>query len=283
MKLVRYGPEGSEQPGLIAPDGSIRALGEHVDDVGGETLAATTIAKLESLDPLRLPAVASEVRLGPPVARVSKIIGVGLNYSDHAAEAGLPVPSEPMLFMKATSAICGPHDDIVIPRGSSKTDWELELAVVIGRRGRYIPRAEAMQHVAGYMICNDVSERDLQFQRQGQFVKGKSADTFAPLGPWLVTASDLPDPHDLRMWLDVNGERRQSGHTSRMLFGVAELISYISEFMTLHPGDVISTGTPAGVGMGCKPARFLGPGDTVHFGIDLLGEQHHRCIEWKSE
>jgi 2-keto-4-pentenoate hydratase/2-oxohepta-3-ene-1,7-dioic acid hydratase in catechol pathway len=282
VKLVRYGDCGNEAPGLISADGTVLDLSSHVADVTGAALDPSVLAKLEALDLSSLPRVAAGVRLGPPVGGVNKVIGVGLNYSDHAAEAGIPLPTEPLLFMKAASSISGPNDPVVIPKGSTKTDWEVELAVVIGTVARYVSKEEAPHHIAGYTVCNDLSERDFQFNRQGQFVKGKSADSFAPIGPWLVTANDVPNPQELTLWLDLNGERMQTGSTSKMVFSINHLVSYVSEFMTLTPGDIITTGTPSGVGMSRKPPRFLRPGDTMRLGIDRLGEQLHTCTAWTS-
>lgn len=274
MKLVRYGPAGSERPGLVDADGRIRDLSAHVDDVAGAALSDEGLARIAALDPASLPLVAGDQRLGPCVGHVGKFICIGLNYSDHAAEAGLAVPPEPIVFMKATSAICGPDDGIELPRGSSATDWEVELAVVIGRHAKYVSEAEALSHVAGYCVANDVSERDFQTKRAGQWTKGKSADTFGPLGPWLVTRDEVADPQALSMYLDLNGKRMQSGSTATMIYGVAHVISYLSQMMSLHPGDVISTGTPPGVGMGIKPDPvYLKAGDRLELGIEGLGIQ----------
>jgi len=280
MKLVRYGAPGREQPGLIDGEGTLRGLGGRIADIDGETLAPARLEHLRAIDPRTLPAVPGQPRLGPPVARVGKIVAIGLNYSDHAAETGAKIPSEPIIFMKATSAISGPFDSIVIPRDSVKTDWEVELAVVIGTEARYVEERDALRHVAGYMICNDVSEREFQTERGGQWDKGKGCDSFAPLGPWLVTADEVPDPQALDMWLDVNGQRMQTGATGTMIFGVATLISYVSRFMSLQPGDVLTTGTPPGVGLAKKPPRFLQPGDTVSLGVAGLGEQRQTCVPW---
>lgn len=283
MKLVRYGPVGQEKPGMIDSTGTLRDLIGRLSDIDGAALAPERLADLKALDPASLPAVPGDPRLGSPLTGIGKIVAVGLNYSDHAAEAGLPVPSEPILFMKATTAISGPDDPVIIPKDSVKTDWEVELAIVIGSRARHVTEQDALRYVAGYMICNDVSERAFQIERLGQWVKGKSCDTFAPLGPWLVTADEVPDPQNLSMWLDVNGERMQSGSTATMIFGVAHLVSYISRFMTLMPGDVIPTGTPPGVGLGFKPPRFLKPGDVMQLGIEGLGEQRQECVAWEPE
>jgi len=273
MKLLRYGEPGAEKPGLLDADGVIRDLSAHVADIGGGALDAASLAALAKLDAKSLPAVAGTPRLGACVAGTGKFICIGLNYSDHAAETGATVPSEPIIFMKATSAIVGPNDDVLIPRGSEKTDWEVELAVVIGRKAKYVSEAEALDYVAGYCLTNDVSERAFQAERQGQWTKGKSCDTFGPIGPWLVTKDEVKDPQDLKMWLTVNGETRQNGSTKTMVYGVAFLVSYLSQFMSLMPGDVISTGTPPGVGLGMKPPRYLKAGDVVELGIEGLGTQ----------
>jgi 2-keto-4-pentenoate hydratase/2-oxohepta-3-ene-1,7-dioic acid hydratase in catechol pathway len=273
MKLLRYGEPGAERPGLLDAEGRIRDLSGHVADVAGAALDPAALAQLSALDPATLPVVSGAPRLGPCVAGIGKFICIGLNYSDHAAESGLPVPDEPVIFMKATSAVSGPNDPVVIPRGSEKTDWEVELGVVIGRRAKYVPEAEALDYVAGYCVCHDVSERAFQIERSGQWTKGKSCDTFGPLGPWLVTRDEVPDPQALSLWLSVNGARVQDGSTGTMVFGVAALVSYLSRFMSLMPGDVISTGTPPGVGLGMKPPRYLKPGDVVVLGIAGLGTQ----------
>jgi 2-keto-4-pentenoate hydratase/2-oxohepta-3-ene-1,7-dioic acid hydratase in catechol pathway len=278
MKLLRHGPVGAERPGMLAPDGSIRDLTGLVPDIAGAVLSETGLAMLRAVDPLLLPAVAPATRLGPCVAGTGKFICIGLNYADHAAESGMAVPPEPVIFMKATSAICGPNDPIVIPRGSVKTDWEVELAVVIGTAAKYVSEAEALGHVAGYAVTNDVSEREFQIERAGQWTKGKSCDNFGQLGPWLVTRDEVADPQDLSMWLTVNGERMQNGTTRTMVYGVAHLVSYLSRFMTLHPGDVISTGTPPGVGLGLKPPRYLKAGDVVELSITGLGTQRQDVI-----
>ncbi len=276
MKLVRFGAAGAEKPGIIDNDGAVRDLSGVVGELGGDVL--TDLSSLSATDIGALPKVSGEVRFGPCVAGTGKLICIGLNFSDHAAESGMAVPSEPIIFMKATSAICGPNDDILIPRGSEKTDWEVELGVVIGKPAKYVSEAEALDHVAGYCVCNDVSERSFQAERQGQWTKGKSCDTFGPIGPWLVTPDEVADPQNLRMWLSVNGERRQDGSTSTMVYGVAHLVSYLSQFMTLLPGDVISTGTPPGVGLGMKPPTYLKPGDVVELGIDGLGTQKQTFV-----
>jgi 2-keto-4-pentenoate hydratase/2-oxohepta-3-ene-1,7-dioic acid hydratase in catechol pathway len=278
MKLLRHGPVGAEKPGMLGPDGSIRDLSGLVPDIAGAVLSDTGLAMLRAVDPRRLPEVAPATRLGPCVAGTGKFICIGLNYADHAAESGMAVPPEPVIFMKATSAICGPNDPIVIPRGSVKTDWEVELAVVIGTAAKYVSEAEALGHVAGYAVTNDVSEREFQIERAGQWTKGKSCDNFGQLGPWLVTRDEVADPQDLSMWLTVNGERMQNGSTRTMVYGVAHLVSYLSRFMTLHPGDVISTGTPPGVGLGMKPPRYLRAGDVVELSIAGLGTQRQDVI-----
>lgn len=275
MKLVRYGPAGTERPGLVDAQGRIRDLSAHVDDIAGKTLSDEGLARIAALDPASLPLVEEGARIGPCVGGAGKFVCIGLNYSDHAAESGLDVPPEPIVFMKATSAICGPDDGIELPRGSVATDWEVELAVVIGRHAKYVSEADALSHVAGYCVANDVSERDFQTKRAGQWTKGKSADTFGPLGPWLVTRDEVGDPQALSLWLDLNGKRMQAGSTSTMIFGVAKVISYLSQMMSLHPGDIISTGTPPGVGMGIKPAPvYLKAGDRLALGIDGLGTQN---------
>jgi len=277
MKLVRFGSSGAEKPGVIDENGALRDLSAVVDDIAGDVL--TDLDRLKSLDLSTLPLVGGTPRLGPCVGGVGKFMCIGLNYSDHAAEAGMQVPSEPVLFMKATSAMCGPNDPIIIPRGSQKTDWELELGVVIGKPAKYVNEADALDHVAGYCVINDVSERAFQIEMEGQWCKGKGCDSFGPTGPYLVTADQVPDPQNLHMWLDVNGERMQDGSTATMVYGVAHLVSYLSRFFTLHPGDIISTGTPPGVGMGKKPPRFLKAGDVVTLGIDGLGEQRQTVVD----
>ncbi|CAM5521345.1 Ureidoglycolate lyase [Aquamicrobium terrae] len=273
MKLVRYGDPGQEKPGILDADGKIRDLSGIVDDIAGAALTPQGLDKIRSLDIDALPRVEGDVRFGPCVGQVGKFICIGLNYADHAAESGMPIPSEPVVFMKATSAICGPNDTVLIPRDSVKTDWEVELGVVIGKGGKYIEEADALSHVAGYCVVNDVSEREFQIERGGTWDKGKGADTFGPIGPWLVTADEIADPQNLGMWLDVDGKRYQDGSTRTMIFGVAHVVSYLSRFMSLQPGDVISTGTPPGVGMGQKPAIYLRPGQTMRLGIEGLGEQ----------
>ena len=279
MKLLRHGPAGEEKPGLLDGDGVIRDLSGVIDDIAPQTLDPATIHMLRALDTDALPAVPGSTRLGPCVGNIGKLVCIGLNYSDHAAETGSRPPPEPIIFMKANSAISGPNDDVRIPRGSVKTDWEVELGVIIGTEAKYVSEADALDHVAGYCICNDVSERDFQAKRAGQWTKGKSCDTFGPTGPWLVTADEIADPQNLKMTLDVNGKRFQDGNTSTMIFGVRHLVHYLSHFFTLHPGDVISTGTPPGVGLGVKPEPvFLKPGDEMHLAIDGLGEQRQKCV-----
>ena len=279
MKLLRYGPQGQEKPGLLDGSGVLRDLAGVIDDVAGEVLSPDGLKQLRDLEPASLPAVDGDPRIGPCVGRVGKFVCIGLNYSDHAAESGHAEPSEPVIFNKWTSAICGPNDDVEIPRDSTKTDWEVELGVVIGQGGRYIAEADALAHVAGYCVINDVSEREFQNERGGTWDKGKGCDTFGPIGPWLVTADEVGDAQALRLWLDVDGERQQDGTTAKMIFGVAQLVSYLSRFMSLQSGDVISTGTPPGVGMGHKPEPiYLRAGQTLRLGIDGLGEQHQRVI-----
>ncbi|MGN7874623.1 ureidoglycolate lyase [Roseateles sp. 22389] len=282
MKLLRYGPPGQERPGLLDADGQVRDLSEHIDDLAGEVLTPAGLSLLRQLDPSTLPRVPGtpqrDLRLGPCVGQVGKFICIGLNYADHAAESGLPVPQEPVVFAKWTSAISGPDDPVRIPRGSVKTDWEVELGVVIGEGGAYIDEADAMKHVAGYCVVNDVSEREWQLERGTQWDKGKGCDTFGPLGPWLVTTDEIPDPQQLDLWLEVDGHRYQNGNTRTMVFGVAQIVSYLSRFMSLQPGDVISTGTPPGVGLGQKPPVYLRPGQTMRLGIAGLGTQTQRTV-----
>lgn len=278
MKLVRFGQAGQEQPGLIDGAGAVRSLSGIVDDIDGAAVSPEGLAKLKALDPATLPLAPEGVRLGPCVGRVGKLIGIGLNYSDHAAEAGLPVPTEPIVFMKATSSISGPYDNVEIPADAVKTDWEVELAFVIGTRAKNVSEADAMRHVAGYCIVNDVSERAWQSERQGQWTKGKSHDTFSPMGPWLVTADEIADSGALGMRLEVNGVTRQNGSTRTMIFNVAYLVSYLSRFMTLHPGDVVTTGTPPGVGLGMKPPLYLKPADVMRLEIDGLGHQRQTVV-----
>jgi 2-keto-4-pentenoate hydratase/2-oxohepta-3-ene-1,7-dioic acid hydratase in catechol pathway len=279
MKLLRYGPRGQEKPGLLDSEGRIRSLEAHVEDIAGGALSPAALERLGSLDVASLPLVEGKPRLGPCVAGVGKFICVGLNYSDHAAETGAEIPSEPILFMKATSAICGPDDDVEIPRGSTKTDWEVELGVVIGSHAKYVSREDALDHVAGYCVINDVSEREFQIERLGQWTKGKSCDTFGPIGPWLVTKDEVADPQKLKMWLDVNERRFQDGSTATMIYDVAFLVSYISQFMSLQPGDIISTGTPPGVGLGLKPPSYLKAGDIVTLSIEGLGVQRQKFVQ----
>jgi len=273
MKLLRFGPAGSEKPGLLDAAGRVRDLSGEVGDITPASLSPALLARLAALDPAALPRVDGAVRLGPPVGGVGKIICIGLNYRDHAEEAGMPVPGEPLLFMKSPTAIIGPDDPVVLPAGAQKGDWEVELAIVIGRKARLVARGQAGEYIAGYSIMNDVSERAFQLEHGGQWVKGKSFDSFAPFGPWLVTGDEIGDPQSLDLWLDVNGTRRQTGNTATMIFDVFEIVSYVSRFMTLLPGDVISTGTPPGVGMGHKPPLFLKAGDVMRLGITGLGEQ----------
>ncbi len=273
MKLLRFGDAGHEKPGIVDLNGTIRDLSGHVEDIRGDILSEARLKEISNLDPLGLPEVSANVRIGQPIADIGKIVAIGLNYSDHAAEAGMAIPKEPIVFMKATSALCGPNDGIVIPRGANCVDWEVELAVVIGKKAKYVTKADALTHVAGYSIMNDVSERHFQLEKGGQWVKGKSADSFAPLGPWLVTTDEISDPQKLPLWLEVDGHRYQNGNTNKMIFGVAEIISYLSHHMTLHAGDVVITGTPPGVGMGHKPPVYLKAGNKVTLGIDGLGMQ----------
>jgi 2-keto-4-pentenoate hydratase/2-oxohepta-3-ene-1,7-dioic acid hydratase in catechol pathway len=274
MKLVRYGNKGSERPGMLDAHGALRDLSGIIHDIDRRALSRGSLDALRGVDPSGLPLIAANQRLGACVGSVGKFVCVGLNYSDHAAESGMEVPKEPVLFMKATSSICGANDEIVLPRHSEKTDWEVELGVVIGTEAKYVSESEALSHVAGYCVVNDISERAYQLEGTGQWVKGKSADTFGPIGPWLVTADEVPDPQNLRLWLEVDGHRYQDGSTAMMVFDVAHLISYISRYMSLQPGDIISTGTPPGVGLGQKPPRFLRAGNVVRLGIHGLGTQH---------
>src|SRR6478672_1792295 len=278
MKLLRYGSAGQEKPGLLDSTGAIRDLSGVVSDIAGDLLLPDGIAKLRKVDPASLPKVNGTPRIGPCVGRVGKFICIGLNYSDHAAESGMAVPSEPIIFMKATSCIVGPNDNVELPRGSQKTDWEVELGVVIGKPAKYVTEQEAMSHVAGYCVVHDVSERAYQLEGTGQWVKGKSADTFGPIGPWLVTADDVADPGNLALWLDVDGKRRQDGSTKTLIFGVPYLVSYLSKFMSLQPGDIISTGTPPGVGHGKKPPVYLRPGNRIQLGIPGLGQQEQKVL-----
>ena len=286
MKLVRYGQPGKEKPGLIDADGKLRDLSGVIADVTPEHLSDKALAKLAKLKTDKLPLVKGKKRFGAPVARVGKFIAIGLNYADHAAESNMPIPKEPIVFMKSTTCIQGPDDDVMLPKGSTKTDWEVELGIVIGTRARYVSQKDAVKHVAGYCTINDVSEREYQLERGGTWDKGKGCDTFGPIGPWLVTRDEVPNPQNLSMWLDVNGVRMQNGSTKTMIFGVAKLVSYVSQFMTLEPGDVITTGTPPGVGMGIKkngkPAPvFLKRGDVMKLGIEGLGEQSQKVVAFK--
>ncbi|MEN4909095.1 fumarylacetoacetate hydrolase family protein [Rahnella bonaserana] len=279
MKLLRYGNAGSERPGLLDSNGKLRDLSAHVADISGEYLQPETLDKLRQLDPQSLPLVSGDPRLGACVGKVGKFICIGLNYADHAAETGAEIPKEPVIFSKWTSAIVGPNDDVEIPRDSVKTDWEVELGVVIGTGGRYISEADALSHVAGYCVINDVSEREFQIERGGTWDKGKGCDTFGPTGPWLVTADEIPDPHQLNLWLEVDGKRWQNGNTRTMIFQIPEIISYLSRFMSLQPGDIISTGTPPGVGLGQKPPVYLKAGQVMRLGIEGLGEQRQKTVQ----
>ena len=283
MKLVRFGPPGQEKPGLVDTDHQIRDLSSVIPDIAGPALLAEGLEKIRAVDPKALPAVPSGVRLGPCVGQVRNFVAVGLNYADHAAETGSPIPAEPILFNKAPSCIVGPNDNVVIPKASEKTDWEVELAIVIGERASYVHANNALDYVAGYCVCNDVSERAFQLERGGQWMKGKGCPTFGPLGPWLVTPDEISNVQDLGMWLDVNGERKQTGSTKTMIFDCAQLVSYISHFMILEPGDVITTGTPPGVGLGMKPPQFLKPGDIVTLGIEGLGEQRQQFVDYHEQ
>lgn len=276
MKLLRYGPSGQEKPGILDKSDRIRDLSNLVDDIGGQALLPAGLARLRELDIDSLPVVDEPARIGPCVANVGKFVCIGLNYTDHAAESGMAAPAEPVVFAKWTSAICGPNDGIEIPRNSVKTDWEVELGVVIGKPGRYIEESDALTHVAGYCVINDVSEREFQLERGGTWDKGKGFDTFGPIGPWLVTADEVPDAHALGLWLEVDGYRYQDGNTGDMIFRIPRIVSYLSNVMSLQPGDIVSTGTPAGVGIGQKPPKFLRPGNVVRLGIDGLGEQHQQ-------
>jgi 2,4-didehydro-3-deoxy-L-rhamnonate hydrolase len=278
MKLVRYGAIGQERPGLIDKSGQLRDLSAYVKDLDGEAYSPASLAKLAAIDPASLPAVNGNPRLGPPVTGISKFVAIGLNYSDHAKETGNAIPTEPIFFLKANTALSGPNDPVEKPRGSTKLDWEVEIAAIIGSSAKYVSESDALNHVAGYCICNDVSERNFQIERLGQWTKGKSHDTFGPVGPWLVTKDEVPDVQKLSMWLDVNGKRRQTGSTETMIFSMAKCISYVSQFMTLQPGDIVTTGTPPGVGTGMKPPQFLNVGDVVTLGIEALGEQRQEII-----
>ncbi|RNW13443.1 FAA hydrolase family protein [Serratia nematodiphila] len=280
MKLLRYGQPGQEHPGMLDAQGRLRDLSQHIADVGGAALLPASLAKLRALDSATLPLVEGQPRLGACVGGIGKFICIGLNYADHAAETGAAIPEEPVVFNKWTSAVIGPHDRVEIPRGSQKTDWEVELGVVIGQGGRYISEADAMRHVAGYCVINDVSEREYQIERGGTWDKGKGCDTFGPIGPWLVTADEIADPHSLNLWLEVDGKRYQDGNTSTMIFRIPQIVSYLSRFMSLQPGDVISTGTPPGVGMGQKPQPiYLRAGQTMRLGIEGLGEQRQQTVQ----
>ena len=280
MKLLRYGPPGKEKPGLLDASGAIRDLSAVIPDINGETLAPASLRKLAKLDPASLPKVGGRKRLGSCVARPINFVAIGLNYADHAAEAGQPIPKEPIIFFKAASSFCGPNDDVKIPRGAKKTDWELELGIVIGSKANYVTEDKALSHVAGYCIVNDVSEREYQIERGGTWDKGKGADTFGPTGPWMVTKDEIKDPQNLDMWLAVNGKKMQNGNTRTMIFGVKKIVSYVSHFITLQPGDVITTGTPPGVGLGIKPKPvFLKPGDEMHLWIQGLGEQKQKLVK----
>ena len=280
MKLFRYGDSGAEKPGLVAADGTLRDLSARLADIDGTTLAPDKLSELAGIDPTSLPVVEGSPRFGPPVSGIGKLIAIGLNYSDHAAETGQDMPAEPVIFMKATSAICGPNDHVMLPKNSRKGDWEVELGIIVGTEARYVSESDALDYVAGYCVVNDVSERELQLEGTGQWVKGKSADTFAPLGPYLVTKDDIPNPQNLRLWLEVDGHRYQDGSTATMVFSVAYLVSYASRFMSLQPGDVIATGTPPGVGLGQKPPVFLRPGNCMRVGVEGLGEQNQEVVAY---
>ncbi|MFI4948058.1 MAG: fumarylacetoacetate hydrolase family protein [Alphaproteobacteria bacterium] len=281
MKLLRYGPAGQEKPGILDRNGKIRDLSGVVRDIDGAALAPASLDRLRRLDPSTLPVVGGTPRVGPCVGNVPKIVAIGLNYRLHAQEAGMPIPTEPIFFMKATSSICGPNDDVIIPKGSQKTDYEVELGIVIGTTARYVDVKDVKNHIAGYCVVNDVSEREYQLERGGQWTKGKSCDTFCPLGPWLVTADEVADAGKLQVTTDVNGERRQNSNTADLIFGIEHIVSYVSQFMTLLPGDVIPTGTPSGVAMGFKPPRFLKAGDTMRVAVEGLGEQNSRLVAYR--
>ena len=283
MKLVRYGRPGKEKPGLIDADGKLRDLSHEIPDLSGKHLSPKSLKRLSKLKTKDLPAVRGEPRIGSCVPQPGNFIAIGLNYHDHAQEAGMPVPKEPIIFNKAPNCISGPYDVIMLPKGSVKGDWEIEIAIIIGTGGSYIKEADAIDHIAGYCVANDVSEREYQIERSGQWTKGKGSPTFGPLGPWLVTTDEVPDPQNLALWLDVNGVRQQSGHTSKMIFGIKHLVSYVSEFMRLDAGDVIVTGTPAGVALGRKPPNFLKAGDTISCGIEGLGQQASRVVAWRKD
>ncbi len=280
MKLLRYGPVGKEQPGVLDRDGKLHALSGVIADLTPENLAPAALDRLRKLDPASLPLVPGTPRIGPCVAQIPKLVCIGLNYHDHARETGNPIPKEPVIFMKATSSINGPHDDVILPKAATKGDWEVELGIVIGTKAQYVAEHDALKHVAGYCIVNDVSERAFQMERGGQWTKGKSCDSFAPIGPWLVTSDEVPDPQALDLLCEVSGQTMQKGTTKNMIFNCAQIVSYLSHFMTLLPGDVIPTGTPAGVGLGMKPARFLKPGDTMRLAISGLGEQRQRVVAY---
>lgn len=281
MKLLRFGPPGAEKPGLLDATGTLRDLSSHLADITPAELTPVSLAALAALNPAQLPLVAGQPRLGSPLSGTRKFIAIGLNYADHAAESNMPLPTEPILFTKAVSCIQGPNDDVMLPRGSVKTDWEVELGVVIGTRARYVEPADALAHVAGYLVVNDLSEREYQLERGSQWDRGKGCDTFGPIGPYLVTTDEIPDPQVLDLWLDVNGEPMQRGNTRTMVFNVASLVSSVSCYMTLEPGDIITTGTPPGVGLGRKPPRFLKAGDLMRVGIQHLGEQQQRVVSWR--
>ena len=282
MKLLRYGPAGHEQPGLLDEHGTLRSLAGKIPDLGAEQLAPESLARLAALDPASLPAVSGTTRLGVPFTGTRKFLAIGLNYADHAAESNLPIPTEPVVFTKAISCLQGPNDEVMLPKDSTKTDWEVELGVVIGTTARYVEERNALDYVAGYVVVNDLSEREYQIERGGTWDKGKGCDTFGPVGPWLVTRDEVGEVQNLDMWLEVNGERKQTGNTRTMIFGVATLVSYVSRFMTLEPGDIITTGTPPGVGMGQKPEPvYLSPGDTIRLGIEKLGEQSQTVHAWR--
>jgi len=282
MKLVRYGPPGREKPGIVDKDGKIRDLSRIVPDIAGEALSPSGLARIRRAKIDRLPLVKGRPRLGACVGGTRHFIAIGLNYADHAAEAGAPIPKEPIIFSKAPSCVCGPNDNIVVPKGSTKLDWEVELGVVIGRRARYIAHEkDAFNYIAGYCVCNDVSEREFQLERSGQWMKGKGCETFGPIGPWLVTRDELKDPQNLGMWLTVNGETRQKGSTRTMVFGAAHIVWYCSQFFVMEPGDVITTGTPPGVGLGMKPPQYLKAGDEIRLGIEGLGEQHQKVVPFR--
>jgi 2-keto-4-pentenoate hydratase/2-oxohepta-3-ene-1,7-dioic acid hydratase in catechol pathway len=281
MKLVRFGAPGAEKPGLCDTDGTIRDLSAHVKDITGETLSPASLDKLRKIDPKSLPAAPKGVRLGAPVGDVRNFIAIGLNYADHAAEAGQAIPAEPIIFAKLPNCIVGANDDVMIPKGSTKLDWEVEIAFVVGKRARYVEEKDAAAHIAGYTVCNDVSERHFQIERGGQWMKGKCAETFGPLGPWLVTSDEIKDPQNLPMYLDLNGKRMQTGSTNTMIFTCAHILHYVSQFMVLEPGDVITTGTPPGVGLGMKPPQFLKAGDVMTLGIEGLGQQQQKVVPFK--